>query len=120
MKAAHIYIYIYIYFYHFRLELQMEKKAIIITVMVPGLDIWKTPFFFLTLENALIFGASSPPPPPPPPMQTGSNQNSLFSSIFFSLLRADGNRGDYARAPSGVDPSRPDNQKMSLSTRYVA
>lgn len=96
----------------------MEKKAIIITVMAPGLDIWKTPFFFLTLENALIFGASSPPPPPP--MQTRSNQNSLFSSIFFFLLRADGNRGDYTRAPSGVDPSRPDNQKMNLSTRYVA
>lgn len=76
----------------------MEKKAIIITtVMAPGLDIWKTPFFFLTLENALIFGASSPPPP----MQTRSNQNSMFLASFF-LLRADGNRGDYARAPSGV------------------
>lgn len=95
----------------------MEKKAIIITVMAPGLDIWKTPFFFLTLENALIFGASSPPPPPPPPpMQTRSNQNSLFLAYFF-LLRGDGNRGDYARAPSSVDPSRPDNQKMNLSTR---
>lgn len=77
----------------------MEKKAIEITVIAPGLDIWKTPFFFLTLEKTLIFGASSPPPPPP--MQTRSYQNSLFLA-YFSLLRAHGNRGDYARAPSGV------------------
>lgn len=78
----------------------MEKKAIIITVMAPGLDIWKTPFFFLTLEKALIFGASSPPPPPP--MQTRSNQNSLFLAYFFFSCGLTGIGEIMPGAPSGV------------------